>query len=97
ELAILRSIPSVARSLGTTVSLRHLDRHCGGFAAAYAQRSHAALSATRPERGDQRHQNARARRADRVAERAGAAVDIDLLVRKAEIAHRGHGDDREGL
>ena len=46
---------------------------------------------------DERHQNARARGADRVAERAGAAVDVDLLVRKPEVAHRRHGDDGEGL
>jgi hypothetical protein len=32
-----------------------------------------------------------------MAERAGAAVDVDLLVGKAEIAHGGHGDDGEGL
>ncbi len=32
-----------------------------------------------------------------MAERAGAAVDIDLVMRQIEIAHRRHGDDREGL
>ena len=32
-----------------------------------------------------------------MAERAGAAVDVDLLVRQAEVAHRRHGDDGEGL
>ena len=32
-----------------------------------------------------------------MAERAGAAVDVDLLVGKVEVAHRGHRDDREGL
>src|SRR3546814_10881056 len=35
--------------------------------------------------------------ADRVAEGAGAAVDVELLARNAELAHRGHGDDGEGL
>ena len=55
------------------------------------------LMPTRPERREQRHQNARARGADRMAERAGAAVDVDLFVRKAEVAHRRHGDDGEGL
>ena len=43
----------------------------------------AALYAARPKRRDQRDQNARARGADRMAERTGAAVDVDLLVRQA--------------
>ena len=55
------------------------------------------FNAARPQRGDQRHQDARARGADRMAERAGAAVDVDLLVREAEVAHRRHRDDREGF
>ena len=32
-----------------------------------------------------------------MAERAGAAVHVDLVVRQAEVAHRRHGDDGEGL
>ena len=85
------------RRLSSALSLRQLDRHCGCFAAADAERRDAALCPARPKRGDQRHQNARARGADRMAERAGAAVDVDLLVRQPEVAHRRHGDDGEGL
>ena len=32
-----------------------------------------------------------------MAERAGAAVDVDLFVRQAEIAHRRHRHHRKGL
>ena len=32
-----------------------------------------------------------------MAERAGAAVDVDLLMRQREIAHRRHRDDSERL
>ena len=35
--------------------------------------------------------------ADRVAERGGAAVDVDLVVRNAEVVHREHGDAGEGF
>ena len=41
--------------------------------------------------------DARAAGADRVAERGRAAVDVDLVVRDAEVAHRDHGDAGEGL
>ena len=39
---------------------------------------------------EQRDEDARAGGADRVAERAGAAVHVDLVVRQAEVAHGGH-------
>ncbi len=32
-----------------------------------------------------------------MAERAGAAVDVDLVLREGKIAHRRHSDDGEGL
>ena len=49
------------------------------------------------QRAQQRHQDARAGRADRMAERAGAAVHVHLVVRQAELLHRRHGDHGEGL
>ena len=49
------------------------------------------------ERGKQRDDDARARCADGMAERAGAAMDVDFVVRQIEIAHRRHGDNGEGL
>ena len=36
-------------------------------------------------------------RADRVAQRGRAAVDVDLVVGDAEVAHRDHRDAGEGL
>jgi hypothetical protein len=50
------------------------DRHRGGFAAADAQRRHAALQAALLQRAEQRDDDARARGADRVAERDSAAA-----------------------
>ena len=58
------------------------DRHRRGFAAADAQAGDAALAAVLAQRAEQRHQDARARGADRMAQRAGAAVDVDLVVRQ---------------
>ena len=39
----------------------------------------------------------RPRHADRVAERDGAAVDVDLVLVDAEVVHRGQADGGEGL
>src|SRR5471032_3548208 len=64
--------------------------HGGRFAAADAQRRHALLAAGALERADQGDDDARAGGADRVAQRAGAAVDVDLVVRDVEVAHGGH-------
>ena len=58
---------------------------------------HAALEAVLSQRADQRDQDARARRADRMAQRAGAAVHVDLVVRQLVLLHRRHGDHGEGL
>src|SRR5580765_7491661 len=57
---------------------RYLDGHGGRLASADAQARDAAPAPGFPERADQGDENARARGADRVAERAGSAVDIDL-------------------
>ena len=38
-----------------------------------------------------------ARHADGVAERDGAAVDVDLVLVDAEVVHRGQADGGEGL
>src|SRR4029453_18949782 len=58
-----------------------LDRHRGGFAAADAQRSDAALLAVLAQRAQQGDNDPRAGCADRVTERACAAVDVDALMR----------------
>src|ERR1700732_2821198 len=62
----------------------HRDR--GRFAAADAQRSDAALQILRFERMQQRDDQARAGGPNGMAERAGAAVDVQLLAGDSEIA-----------
>ena len=57
----------------------------------------AALLAVLAQRAEQRHEDPRARRADRMTERAGAAVHVDLVVRDAVLLHRRHRHDRERL
>src|SRR6185437_16077520 len=92
-----KSGPRPGPSSGGRRGLEGLDRHRRRFAPANAERRDAALEPPCAKRRDQRHQYARARGADRVAERAGAAIDVDLLVRKPKVAHRRHGDDCESL
>ena len=74
-----------------------LDRHRGRLAAPDAQRGDAALKAPRPERAEQGHEDPRPGSADRVAEGAGAAVDVDFFVRQREVPHRRHRHDGKGL
>src|SRR5229473_8711742 len=74
-----------------------LDRDRGGFAAADAECCDAALEVLRFERVQQRDDQPRAGGADRMAERAGAAIDVELLSGDAEIALRRHRHHREGL
>src|SRR5258708_13094127 len=71
------------------------DRDGGGFAAADAERGDATLQIVRLERAEQRHDQPRAGGADRMTERTGAAVDVQLLPGNAEIALRGHRHHRK--
>src|SRR6185369_7489741 len=89
-MAFMRGAPSAPGS-------EHLDGHRGGFAAADAQRRDAALELTLAQRTQERDDDARAARADRVAQRAGAAVHVHDLVRELELGHRGHGHGGESL
>ena len=66
-----------------------LDRDRGSLTAADAERGDAAFQVVRLQRMQQRHDKPCAGGADGVAERAGAAVDIQLLTRDAEIASAG--------
>src|SRR3546814_1221482 len=75
--------------------LDQFHRNRGRFAAADAQAGDAARLAVALERGDQRRDDARAAGADRVAERGRAAMDVDLVVRDAEVVHREHRDRSE--
>src|SRR5580692_7177505 len=68
------------------------DAHRNSHAAADAQRRKALLRVTLLHFVEQRHQNARARRADRMAERDRATIDVDPGGIPAEIMV-----DRAGL
>src|SRR5262245_30705917 len=73
------------------------DAHGDAHAAADAQRRQALLGVALLHLVEQRHENARPRRADRMAERDGAAIDVDLRRIPAEILVDGAGLRREGL
>src|SRR3954452_17974991 len=74
-----------------------LDGDGGGFAAADAQRRDAAFQIMRFQRVQQRHDQPRAGGADRMAERAGAAIDVQSVTGNAEVALRSHCDYRKSL
>ncbi len=73
------------------------NRHCRGLAAADAQRGDALLEPALPQRAQQGHDDARARRADGVAQRHRAAVHVHDLMRQLVFPHRRHGDGGEGF
>src|SRR5450432_4024150 len=79
------------------VPLQQLEGHGRGFAAADAQRGDTAPAAARAQRVDERGDNTRAGGANRVAKRAGTAVDVQALMIELEIVHGRHGDDRKGF
>src|SRR5690606_26107083 len=74
-----------------------LDRQRRAFAPADAQAGDAALETLLLERVEQRDEDPSAARANRVAERGRAAVDVDLVVRDADVAHREHRHAGERL
>src|SRR5690606_4105794 len=78
-------------------SVMALDRHRSRFAAADAQRGYALLQVVLPHGIDERRDDPRTRRTDRMAERARTTVNVHLVGRQIELLHRRHGDDREGL
>src|SRR5690349_15613174 len=77
--------------------LDQFHRYRSRFAAADAEARDAALAAGLLQRVDQRHEDSRSAGADRMTEGGRAAVDVDLVVRDAEVLHREHGDAGEGL
>src|SRR6185437_13844684 len=74
----------------TAISSRALDRERRRLAAADAKRRNAALATVLAQGAKQRHDDPRARRADRMAERAGAPVNVDPVARDAVLLHRRH-------
>src|SRR3569833_200278 len=77
--------------------LDKLDGDCGGLAATNAQAGNATLAASLLERVDQGNKDTGPTGADRVTERRGTAVNVDLVVADAEILQREHGDAVERL
>src|ERR671915_1011386 len=74
-----------------------LNDHRVALATAGADRRHPEPAASAPQLVRERHQNARAARANRVAERDRAAVDVHLRLVHAEHPHRVERNRREGL
>src|SRR5580700_7604601 len=72
-----------------------LDRDRSGFAAADAQRRHTALEVLRLQRMQQCHDQTCAGCPDRMAERAGAAIDVEPVAGDSKVLLRGHCDDGE--
>src|SRR5215813_7487214 len=76
---------------------RALDSEGEAVAAAHAERRDAALQMAIRQRVEERRENPAAARADRVSERDGAAVDVDLRWVEAEFANHGDRLHRERL
>src|SRR5690606_18839682 len=74
-----------------------LDRKRDGVATAEAERRDTALRVALLQRVQQCDQDARARRADRVTERDGAAVHVDAVPVPAQLATIGQSLHRERL
>src|ERR1700730_3389975 len=74
-----------------------LARDGGGFTAADAERGDTALQTMRFEGVQQGHDQARAGRANGMAERTRAAINVEFFARDAEIARRRHRYHRETL
>src|SRR5450830_950725 len=92
-----RPMPREAPMMSAVGISGQLDADGRRFAAADAQRRHAALAAAVLQRAQQRDDDARAGGADRVAQRAGAAVHIDLAVRDVQLVHGRHRHGRKRL
>ncbi|EAZ58424.1 hypothetical protein PA2G_01665 [Pseudomonas aeruginosa 2192] len=78
-------------------SAQALDGDRGRLAAADADRRHAAFQVVLLQGVEQGHDDPRAGRADRMAQRTGAAVDVEALVGQVEVAHCRHADHGEGF
>src|SRR5947209_19780379 len=89
-LPILRKLLAIRCSLNPA-----LHRNRGGFAAADAKGRDAALEVLRLQRVQQGHDQPSTGRADRMAERAGTTIDVELFPGNTEVALRRHRNDRE--
>src|SRR5258706_15876986 len=82
----------------TLCSVHHaLDSDGGGFTAANAERGDAALEIVGFHGVQQCHDQPRAGGADGMAERAGAAIDVEFFSGDTEVFLRGHRNHGKGL
>ena len=77
--------------------LLDLYRHRHRFSATQAERRQASLQPARPERMEQRHQDARAAAADRMPQGDSPAVDVDSVPVQSQILAIGEGLRGKGL
>ena len=77
--------------------LHHLDGHRGGLAAPNAQRRHTALATGFFQRAEQRDDDTSAGGTDRMTERAGAAMNIQAVMRHVVLFHGGHRNSGKRL
>src|ERR1700680_3684162 len=87
---------AVAPTAGTFTS-QTLDRERCRSPSAVADGRDAALASAQRERVEQRHDDARAGRAERMAQRDRAAVDVELVVRNVEQIVEEHVVERVRL
>src|ERR1700682_5335536 len=90
---------AVARSTirSAIIPSHPLDRHRGRFTATDTECGDAALPSLLPEGANQRDEDPRTRRTDRMAQRTGATVHVDELVPDPVLLHCRHGHDGERL
>src|SRR6185295_284502 len=82
-----KAAPAMRRRLESLLAPVHLDDHGVALAAARADRRHAEPAAAAAQLVHERHQDARAARPDRVAQRNRAAVHVHLRLVHPEHAH----------
>src|SRR5206468_12861798 len=85
------------RTSNDAASSRAFDSEGDAVPAAQAERRDTAFQVAALQRIDQRGEHAAAARSDRVAERDGAAVDVDAVAIDAELVEHRHRLDREGF
>ena len=74
-------------------NLHHLHDHRRRFSTADADRGKASLQSAILQRVNQRDENPRAARHDRMTKGDGAAVDVEFVVGDARVLHRCECDD----
>src|SRR5690606_9958072 len=92
-----RDVPSPPQPLESTEPSGQAQTHRQRLAAADADARYATLRAARFHGGEQRHEDASAGGAYRVAEGDRSAEDVDVVGGETQLLHQRHGHDRERL